>query len=139
MSNKALIETLLKAFMAKDLPAIMAIFADDAVFYDPHYPQQRMVGKAQIERGLTWGLSSLKKPGFTIRAMWLDEQSGVIEVDTHHVLMVGIEIKFDQVFVFETREGKITRLQSYVPYSPPGIGGMLSKVTRFVWWIQGKL
>jgi ketosteroid isomerase-like protein len=139
MSDPSIIQTLLDAFMAKDLPAVMALIADDAVLYDPHYPQQRMVGKAQIERGLTWGLASLKQPGFTVRNLWLAEHSGVVELDTHHVLMGGMKIKFDQVFVFDLREGKITRLQSYVPYSPPGIGGLLSKVTRLAWRIQGKL
>lgn len=46
---------------------------------------------------------------------------------------------FPQIFVIESRDGLITRLQSYVPYSPPGIGGLLTKITRMLWKVQGKL
>ncbi len=138
-SPQVLLEDLFRAFMAKDLPAVMAHFAEDAVVYDPHYPQPRMQGKVEIERGLTWGLSSLVKPGFAIRKTWMDGDSIVVELDTHHVLRGGMETRFDQVFVIETRQGKITRLQSYVPYTPPGIAGLLSKITRLAWRLQGKL
>src|SRR5690606_12064382 len=100
-SGKELFEALLKSFMAKDVEKVMSCFADDAVFYDPHYPQPRMVGKAAIRQGIEWGLSSLEKPGFTLRHLWLDNQSGVAELDTHHVIRGGIESKLDQVFVFE--------------------------------------
>lgn len=136
---QVLLESLFHAFMAKDLSAVMAHFAENAVVYDPHYPQPSMHGKVEIERGLAWGLSSLVKPGFAIRKTWMDGDSIVVELDTHHILRGGMETRFDQVFVIETRQGKITRLQSYVPYAPHGIAGLLSKVTRLAWRLQGKL
>jgi ketosteroid isomerase-like protein len=138
-TGKALIEGLLHAFMNKDLPKIMNYFADDAVFYDPHYPQPRMVGKAAILQGISWGLSSLEKPGFKVRRLWLDGNSGVVETDTHHMIRGGIESKFDQVFVFEFRDGKFTRVQSYVPYAPHGIAGIIGNVTKLAWRLQGKI
>jgi ketosteroid isomerase-like protein len=98
-----------------------------------------MVGKAAIEQGLTWGMSSLEKPGFKLRHLWLDGNSGVAELDTHHVIKGGMESKFDQVFVFEFRNGKLTRLQSYVPYPPHGIAGMIGNVTKVIWRLQGKI
>jgi ketosteroid isomerase-like protein len=139
MSGKEILEGLLQAFMAKDLPKAMSYFADDAVLYDPHYPQPRMVGKDAILQGMSWGMSNLEKPGFTLRHIWLNENSGVAEVDTHHVIRGSIETKFDQVFVFETRDGKFTRLQSYVPYPPHGIAGIIGNVMRLAWRLQGKL
>lgn len=139
LSGKALLEEMLKAFANKDLPKVMSYFADDAVFYDPHYPQPRMVGKDAILQGMAWGMSSLEKPGFKLRHVWLDGNSGVAELDTHHVIRGSMETKFDHVFVFEFRNGKFTRLQSYVPYPPHGIAGMIGNVTKFVWRIQGKL
>jgi ketosteroid isomerase-like protein len=139
VSGKVLLEEMLKAFMNKDLPKVMSYFADDAVFFDPHYPQPRMVGKEAILQGMTWGMSSLEKPGFKLRHVWLDGNSGVAELDTHHVIRGSMETKFDQVFVFEFRNGKFTRLQSYVPYPPHGIAGMIGNVTKFVWRLQGKM
>jgi ketosteroid isomerase-like protein len=138
-SSKELFEGMLQAFMSKDLPKVMSYFTDDAVLYDPHYPQPRMVGKAAIQQGLEWGMSSLEKPGFKLRHMWTDENSGVAELDTHHLIKGGIEAKFDQVFVFEVRDGKFTRLQSYVPYPPHGIAGIIGNVTKVMWRLQGKM
>jgi hypothetical protein len=137
--GQELFEGLLQAFAGKDLPTVMSYFADDATFYDPHYPQPRMVGKAAIEQGIAWGLSSLEKPGFTLRHLWLDENSGVAELDTHHVIKGGMETNFDQVFVFEWCGDKFTRMQSYVPYAPHGIAGMIGNVTKVIWRIQGKI
>lgn len=138
-AGQALFDRLLQAFMCKDLSAVMACFADDAIVYDPHYPQPRMVGKAAIEQGVAWGMNTLEKPGFTLRQLWLDGNTGVAELNTHHVIRGNMESKFDQVFVFEFRNGKLTRLQSYVPYPPHGIAGMIGKVTRLAWRLQGKL
>ena len=138
-ASKELFEAMLKAFLTKDLAKIMSYFAEDAILYDPHYPQPRMVGKAAIEQGIAWGMSSLEKPGFKLRNLWADGNSGVAELDTHHLIKGGIESKFDQVFVFEIRDGKFTRLQSYVPYPPHGIAGVIGNVTKLVWRLQGKI
>src|SRR5207248_1861195 len=53
--------------------------------------------------------------------------------------IVPISQLFQQlVTVIETRNGLITRLQAYPPYGPPGIGGLLVRLTRLVWRLQGK-
>jgi len=139
--TREMIEEVFNAVMAKDLERVLGAFAEDAVFYDPHYPQQRMAGRAAIERGLRWGLASLEKPGFKIRNLWINDagSSAVVEVDTHHVIRGSLETKFDQVFVLEYHAGKLTRLQSYVPYGPHGVPGLISGVTRLAWRVQGKL
>jgi ketosteroid isomerase-like protein len=36
---------------AKDLDAIMSVFADDAVVIDPHFPTSQMQGKVAITEG----------------------------------------------------------------------------------------
>ena len=133
------IDAVFAAFTSRDLTDVMAHFADDAVMIDPHYPQPRMVGRAAIERGLTWGLGNLVKPGFAIRKVWIDGDSAAIEVDTDHLFKGGMRLRFDQLFVVESREGKIIRLQAYVPYGPPGVAGLLTRLTRWVWRLQGKL
>jgi ketosteroid isomerase-like protein len=135
---KAVVEKLMNAFIELDLEAAMACFADDAVLYDPHYPVQRMEGKEAIRQGLGWGIGNLEKAGFSVRHWWADENSGAVELDTDHVFKGGMNAKFDQVFVFEVSGGKITRLQSYVPYGPGGLGGLMAKATHLTWRMKGK-
>jgi ketosteroid isomerase-like protein len=114
-----LVEQLLRAVETKDIEAVLACFADDAVFFDPHYPTPEMRGKVAIRQGLEFAFSVLKQPGFAIRHFWAAENDGALEVDTHHVMQDGVEAHFPQVFVFEMRGDLLGRFQSYVPYPPP--------------------
>src|SRR5712691_8110099 len=108
-----LFQQLVTAFETRDLPAALSLFAHAAVMIDPHYPQSEMKGKAALTQGFTVVFSNIEKPGFTVRHLWSDNDSGVVEVDTHHVVRGGMHVKFPQVFVIETRNGLITRLQAY--------------------------
>ena len=116
---RTLLERGLQAFTAKDLPALSSIFADDAMFYDPHYPSPEARGITAIQEGFKYAFGMIKQPGFSIRNFWGNGQSGVAEVDTHHVLEDGTELRFPQVFVVEVKEDLITRFQVYAPYPPP--------------------
>jgi ketosteroid isomerase-like protein len=139
MLTRQLIDSVFQAFSSKDLPTVMSYFSDDAVLIDPHYPQVMMQGRAAIEQGLVWGLGNLVKPGFSIRNVLISGDKAAVEVDTHHLFKGGMELKFDQMFMLESRAGKITRLQAYVPYGPPGVAGLATLLTRMGWWLQGKL
>ena len=139
MTVPELFQQLTIAFETRDLPATLSLFADDAVVIDPHYPQAEMRGKAAIKQGFEWAFSNIEKPGFTARHLWTDDASGVVEVDTHHIFKGGLQVKFPQVFVLEARAGLITRLQSYPPYGPHGIGGILTSLARLTWRLQGKM
>jgi hypothetical protein len=116
---RKLLERGLQAFEAKDLPALSSIFADDALFYDPHYPLPDLQGKTAIAKGFEHAFGMIKQPAFNIRNFWSNGQSGVAEVDTHHVLQNGSEVRFPQVFVIEIKNDLITRFQVYAPYPPP--------------------
>lgn len=137
MSDGPLFQELIDAFMAKDLEKALSCFADDAVLIDPHYPQPRMKGRAEIERGLRWGLSSLEKPGFSVRNRAVAGAIEFYEVDTKHKLKFGPTIAFDQVFVMEVRDGQIARLQAYEPYPAPGIAGVIRRTTWAIWKLRG--
>ena len=139
MPDIALFQKLIDAFTAKALDAALSTFADDAVLIDPHYPQPRMRGRAEIERGLRWGLSSLDYPGFAVRNSAFNGDVGFFEVDTKHRLKIGVTIAFDQMFVMQARDGKITRLQAYAPYPAPGIAGLIRRSTRLAWRLRGWL
>ncbi|MGA2793396.1 MAG: nuclear transport factor 2 family protein [Roseiarcus sp.] len=139
MQTDDLFNRLIDAFVAKDIDAVMGLFADDALLVDPHYPVSRMQGRAAIERGIRWGLSSLAKPGFTLRHSAIDGDIGFFEVDTKHLLSIGMTVQFEQVFVVEKRGDKIARLQAYEPYPAPGVAGLIRRATRLAWRFKGWL
>jgi ketosteroid isomerase-like protein len=137
---RTLVEHTFAVVEAKDLDAVLACCADDAVFLDPHYPVPRMAGKAAIAEGLRWGFSNMQKMSFPIVNYFEDAtgQKAVVEVATAHVLSTGMKLDFPQVFVIEARDGRITRLQAYEPYGPPGILGLFLGFTRLSWRLSGK-
>jgi ketosteroid isomerase-like protein len=116
-------QKLIEAVMAKDIDAALATFADDAVLIDPHYPEPRMKGRVAIERGFRWSLGSLDKPGFSIRNTASSGDISFFEVDTRHRLKIGLTVAFDQVFVVETREGRIRAYRLLNPIQRPASRG----------------
>jgi ketosteroid isomerase-like protein len=132
------VEQIFAAFEAKDIEAVMAQFADDATVTDPHYPIPEMAGKAAIRRGFEWALGNMERAGFNVVGIWSDGDSGAVEVDTHHVFKGGMEVKFTQIFVIELQDGLITRLHSFGPHRPGGVGGAMLKVTGFFWRRKGR-
>jgi ketosteroid isomerase-like protein len=138
---RELVEHTFSIVEAKDLDGVLALCADDAVFQDPHYPVPRMVGKPAIRQGLSWGFSSMEKMGFPIVNYFEDAtgQKAVVEVATAHVLSTGMKLNFPQVFVIETRDDLITRLQAYEPYGPAGFVGLFLGMTRLIWRLSGKM
>jgi ketosteroid isomerase-like protein len=117
--DRALVERVLRTFESKDIDAILSCFADDAVFFDPHYPSPMMPGKEAMRQGFQIAFGMIKQPGFAIRKMWADDNSCAVEVDTHHTFINGTTAHFPQVFIMEARGGLLTRLQAYAPYPHP--------------------
>jgi len=126
------LERIFRALEARNRPAVLACFAPDAVLFDPHYPQPRMEGIAEIAEGIDWGLSVMKRFGFRTKHFFGSDDglSGAFEIDTDHTLNAGQNLKFPQVFVVETKGGLITGLRAYEPYGPNGIGGMFLGLSR---------
>ncbi len=137
---RELIEREFDAVMAKDMQGVLSAFADNGVLIDPHYPTPRMAGKRAIAEGLRWGFGGTKTFGFKITNYFesADGQSAAVEVDTSHVLKTGMKLQFPQMFVIETENGLITRLQAYEPYGPGGIGGVILGLMRLKRKITGK-
>ena len=117
---------------AKDLDAMMSVFADDAVVIDPHFPTPHMQGKAAITEGFRGAITGMRSFGYTILNYCESEngQCAAVETATHHVVTRGIKLNFPQVFIFETAEGRITRIQAYEPYGPHGIMGVFLFLAR---------
>jgi ketosteroid isomerase-like protein len=120
------------ALEARDLEAMMSLFADDAVVIDPHFPIPRMQGKAAIRKGFGGAMSSMRSFGYTIVNYFESEngQCAAVETATHHVLKQGRKLNFPQVFIFEGAGEYITRLQAYEPYGPHGIMGAFLGLAR---------
>ena len=118
------------AFEAKDMETVLSYFAEDALVIDPHYPTPRMEGKAAIRAGFAWAFANIEQPGFTLLRLWTDGTSGALEMDTHHRIRGKLESRFQQVFIVETRNDQILRLQSYPDYGPHGMQGMFLRLTR---------
>jgi len=117
---------------AKDLEALMRVFADDAVLIDPHFPALRMQGKAAIRESMGEAMGGMQAFGYTIVNYCESEngQCAAVETATHHVLKQGVKRNFPQVFIFEMADGHITRLQAYEPYGPHGIIGAFLLLAR---------
>jgi ketosteroid isomerase-like protein len=126
---------------AKDLEALMRVFADDAVLIDPHFPALRMQGKAAIRESMGEAMRGMQAFGYTIVNYCESEngQCAAVETATHHVLKQGMNRNFPQVFIFEAVDGRITRLQAYEPYGPHGIIGMFLWLARLTRRFSGKL
>jgi ketosteroid isomerase-like protein len=115
-----LVDDLFAKIERKDLDGVIQCFAEDAVFFDPHYPAPRMAGRRAIRDGLEWSFALLEKFGFPVVNYFenAEHDAAAIEVATAHVLNGGTPMDFPQLFVVEARDGLITRLQSYLPYGP---------------------
>ncbi|GHO81911.1 hypothetical protein KSD_96820 [Ktedonobacter sp. SOSP1-85] len=134
-TNTALHDLVRRTFAtleAKDLEAMIHLFAEDAVVIDPYFPTLQMQGKAAIKRGFQGAMSGMRTFGYTIVTYCESEngQCAAVETATHHVLKQGMKRDFPQVFIFEVANGAITRLQAYEPYGPHGILGMFLSLAR---------
>jgi ketosteroid isomerase-like protein len=120
------------AVQAKDLDTMMCLFADDAVLIDPHFPTPRMDGKAAIKEGLRGAIAEMQSFGYTTVNYFESEdgQRAAAETATHHIIKRGRKLNFPQVFIFETADGRIKRMQAYEPYGPHGILGAFMFVAR---------
>jgi ketosteroid isomerase-like protein len=119
---------------AKDLEAMMRLFADDAVLIDPHFPTPQMQGKAVITEAFREAMRGMGSFGYTI-VNYCESESGqcaAVETTTHHVVRRGMKLNFPQVFIFEVADGHISRLQAYEPYGPHGIIGVFLSLARLL-------
>lgn len=126
--------------MAKDLPALLAVWDADGVFVDPHFPEPVMRGHDAIARGHEWAFRGMRQFGFTMQRWFAgpDASSGAAEVATHHVLRTGQRLEFPQVFVVDSSGGLLTSLRAYEPYGPSGMAGLVLGLTRIVRGATGR-
>jgi ketosteroid isomerase-like protein len=135
-----LIDKVFRSMEGRDRDGALSAMAPDVLLLDPHYPRPRMQGHAEVAAGLDWGLSVMERFGFATVNTFLapDGRSGAVEVDTNHVLKGGRKLSFPQVFVVETSDDLISRLQAYEPYGPNGMGGVFLGLERLKRRLTGR-
>ena len=133
-NNKHLINNCFKAIETKDIERLMDNFHTKSEIIDPHYPVPHMKGKDEISEGLLWGFQSLKTFGFTITRYYEteDRENIAVEVLTEHELYTGKKLNFQQMFCFEIKDNKITKMQAYEPYGPHGMLNIILKIMRLI-------
>lgn len=138
-STRELVAEMFRRCEAKDVEGVVALIAEDAVFIDPHYPRVHNAGVDEIRESLVWGIGGLEQMRFREQRWYAADDGAVsVEVDTHHTIKGKREVRFPQVFVAESRDGHITRLQAFEPYGPHGILATVLRVMRAKKKLTGK-
>jgi ketosteroid isomerase-like protein len=134
MKNYLLVKKALQSFYHKDTSALLALFSNDAAFTDPHYPDNEMIGKEAIARGLQWAFANIKTFYFEdIHYMEnVKENTVAVECISKHTLINDKTLEFHQVFVFTFKNGLIRRLRAYEPYGPSGMSGFMLRVSHLI-------
>ena len=109
---------LLDAFNRHDLDAIMQYFSEDCTFDFPRGPDpwgQRFVGKAQVREGLARRFTSIPDVHYGEDSHWISAagNSGVSEWTLTGTTTSGVKLKVRGCDLWEFRNGKITRKNSY--------------------------
>jgi len=108
----------LDAFNRHDLDAIMEYFTDDCTFDFPRGPEpwgQRFIGKAQVREGLAGRFKGIPDVhyGEDRHFVSTDGTRGASEWTLTGTTTSGVKLKVRGCDLWEFRDGKITRKDSY--------------------------
>jgi steroid delta-isomerase-like uncharacterized protein len=114
----ATLQEILDAFNRHDLDAIMEFFSDDCSFDFPKGPEsygQRFVGKAQVREALASRFKGIPDVHYGEDRHWIsaDGKTGVSEWTLTGTTTAGVHLKVRGCDLWEFRDGKVTRKNSY--------------------------
>ena len=110
------LKQILDAFNRHDLDAIMDFFSDDCSFDFPRGPEffgQRFTGKAQVREGLANRFRGIPDVHYGDDSHWVSGDNGVSEWTLTGTTLAGVKIKVRGCDLWEFRNGKIIRKDSY--------------------------
>jgi steroid delta-isomerase-like uncharacterized protein len=112
------LKQILEAFNRHDLDAIMAFFSDDCSFDFPRGPAyfgQRFKGKAEVREALARRFKGIPDVHYGEDRHWIsaDENAGVSQWTLTGTTNSGAYIKVRGCDLWEFRDGKVTRKDSY--------------------------
>lgn len=119
--EKVTIETMkdiLDAFNRHDLDAIMEFFSEDCTFDFPRGPEyygQRFVGKEKVREALAGRFKGIPDVHYGDDRHWIsaDGKQGVSEWTLTGTTTNGVSIKVRGCDLWEFKDGKVTRKDSY--------------------------
>jgi steroid delta-isomerase-like uncharacterized protein len=116
--TEAILKDVLDAFNRHDLDAIMDYFTDDCTFDFPRGPEyygQRFVGKAQVREALAGRFKGIPDVHYGEDRHWIsaDGNMGVSEWTLTGTTTSGRRLKVNGCDLWEFRDGKVTRKNSY--------------------------
>jgi steroid delta-isomerase-like uncharacterized protein len=112
------LKQILEAFNRHDLDAIMEFFSDDCSFDFPRGSEpwgQRFIGKAQVREALAGRFKGIPDVHYGEDRHWVsaDGSMGVSEWTLTGTTTLGVSLKVRGCDLWEFRNGKITRKNSY--------------------------
>ena len=116
--TKKTLTQILEAFNRHDLDAIMEFFSDDCSFDFPRGSEscgQRFIGKAQVREALAGRFRGIPDVHYGEDRHWIssDGNMGVSEWTLTGTTTSGLSLKLRGCDLWEFRNGKITRKDSY--------------------------
>ena len=116
--TKKTLTQILEAFNRHDLDAIMEFFSDDCSFDFPRGSEscgQRFIGKAQVREALAGRFRGIPDVHYGEDRHWIssDGDMGVSEWTLTGTTTSGLSLKLRGCDLWEFRNGKITRKDSY--------------------------
>ena len=112
------LKQILDAFNRHDLDAIMEFFADDCSLDFPRGPEsfgKRFIGKAQVREGLAGRFKGIPDVHYGEDRHWVSASGdmGVSEWTLTGTTTAGVNLKVRGCDLWEFRNGKVTRKNSY--------------------------
>jgi len=111
-----MLQAFLEAFNAHDVDTIMSFFTDDCVFDMPRGPGpggRRLVGKEQVREGIQSRFDGIPDIRYGDDRHWVSGDRGVSEWTIRGTQRNGEPIEVRGCDLFEFRDGKISRKDSY--------------------------
>jgi steroid delta-isomerase-like uncharacterized protein len=119
-SAAALVRELVEAYNAKSLDRLLALYHEDAYFWDPFH-RDGVRGRAAIAEVLQGLFTELPDERMTIETLAADEARAVAEFHSTGTTRGGQRFELDFTEVYEVREGRIAACRVYLdPEALPG-------------------
>lgn len=115
-TGRQMLEEFLAAFNAHDVDAIMGFFTEDCVFETPRGPDpwgKRLTEKAQVRTGIEARFAGIPDISYGDDRHWVCGDRAVSEWTITGTDVSGAEVEVRGCDLFELRDGKITRKDSY--------------------------
>jgi len=110
------LKRVLDAFNRHDVDGIMEFFAEDCLFETPRGPDpwgSRLVGKEQVRKGFEARFAGIPDIQYGNDRHWVSGDRGVSEWTITGTDTSGRRVEVQGCDLFEFRDGKITRKDSY--------------------------